>query len=368
MSEIKYKKTEALRTGFTTGTSVTAAVLACVYAIYGKTVKSSVIVKAPAGNIEVPVRYVFTGDDMAEASVIKDGGDDPDCTHGIKVIATVYKQRKKIANSFYRDLKELSVSNSFNCYTGKGIGIVTKEGLPVKVGEPAVNPVPRKVLKENIEDLIKVLGINEKPTVILTVPEGAIVAKHTLNAKLGISDGISILGTTGIVKPVSMDAFTATIDLSLNIAKSKRLKDVVLCFGRTSEDGARKVLNYPEESYVMMGDFLGYAVDKAKKMKFNVTVAGQIAKIFKAALEVENTNVKYSVFSPKQVAGLLTKLSVEDKYIKMFSEANTARHLYEIAEELKFKGLWENLVKYVAGKYKIKVLLFSYSGELLARA
>ncbi|GAB4435246.1 MAG: cobalt-precorrin-5B (C(1))-methyltransferase [bacterium] len=362
---MKEKKEGKLRTGYTTGTAATAAAVAGVYALYTKMVKSKVAVEAPAGRIEVPLKSVFYGEDVAEASVIKDGGDDPDCTHGIKIVATVFKQGVSMSE---REVTDLNISYTANFRTGVGIGIVTKEGLPVKVGEPAVNPVPRKMLKENVEKLIKTLGIKENPTIILSVPEGREVAKHTLNERLGVVKGISILGSTGIVNPVSLDAFTATIELSLNIAKKKKLNEVVLCFGRTSEEGARALLGYPEEAYVMMGDFFRYALDRAVKKGFNVILAGQPAKIFKAALEVENTNVKYGVFSPQEISGLLKRLSIEEHYIKRLSKANTARHLYEIVEKEKITGLWERLVQYISERYKIKVLLFSYSGELLAKA
>lgn len=362
---MKEKKESNLRTGYTTGTAVTAAAVAGIYALYAKMVQSKVAVEAPAGRIEVPLNSVFYGDDMAEVSVIKDGGDDPDCTHGLKIVATVFRQGEEKDEG---KVTVLNISSTVKFYTGEGIGIVTKEGLPVKVGEPAVNPVPRKMLKENVEKLVKTLGIKESPAIILSVPEGRKVAMHTLNEKLGVVKGISILGSTGIVNPVSLDAFTTTIDLSLNIAKKKKLNEVVLCFGRTSEEGARALLGYSEEAYIMMGDFFRYALDRAVNKGFNVILAGQPAKIFKAALEVENTNVKYGVFSPQQISELLKRLSLEERYIRKLSKANTARHLYEIVEKEKIIGLWERLVKYISERYKIKVLLFSYSGELLAKA
>lgn len=359
------KAREKLRTGFTTGTATVGAALSALKALYGSYVHSSVTVEAPCGELSVPIAHLFFGKDMAEATVIKDGGDDPDCTHGLRLVARVYKEKGEVP---FQGLNELKISEFFQCYTGEGIGIVTKEGLPVNVGEPAVNPVPRKMLKENLEKAIKALHIKERPIVILSVPEGKEAAKHTLNARLGIIDGISILGTTGIVKPISMDAFTATIDLSLNIAKKRGLKKVVLCFGRTSEEGAKAVLDYPEEAFVMMGDFFSYAVKAAKKKRLDVTVAGQLAKLLKVALGWENTNVKYAVFSPKELTALLSKLSMEERYIKLISEAHTARHIFEIVEKNNIEGLWERLVKYIACQYKIKVLLFSYRGELLARA
>ncbi len=359
------QENKGLRTGFTTGTAATAASLAALIALYEAETASFVLVSSPSGIIKVPVGSVFFSRDFAVASVTKDGGDDPDCTHGVEIVASVYKGGFNVDTSGFVELK---ISNSFRCYTGEGIGVVTTVGLPVRVGEPAVNPVPRKMLKENLENVVKKLGLKEAPVIVLTVPTGKEVAKHTLNERLGIKGGISILGTTGVVRPVSMEAYTATIDMLLERAKAKGLKEVVLCFGRTSEEAAMSLLNYPEEAYIVMGDFFGYALNKAKRMKFKVTVAGQPAKILKAAMDIDNTNVKYSVFAPEQLTDLLRRLSFDEGQINNISKAKTAKHIIEIVEQKRIKGLWERLVGYLAERHNIYVLLFSYEGELLARS
>lgn len=363
----KLKKRDNLRTGFTTGTAVTAAAVAGMYAVFCKQTKSFVDVCAPAGLLRVAVKYYCYNDEQAEVCVIKDAGDDPDCTHGIAIIAQIFKSLPD--KDFFKGKTKLKLSKLFECFTAEGIGIVTSEGLPVKVGEPAINPMPREMLKKNIEQVINDLSIKCKPLVVLSVPSGEEVARHTLNERLGIKGGISILGTTGIVKPISMEAYTATIDLSLTRAKKLGLKDIVLCFGRSSEDAAMNIFNYPAEAFVMMGDFFNYAVKKAKKMKFNVILAGQLAKTLKVCLETtENTNVKYGVFSPTQITELLKKLSVEPKTIELLSNAKTARHIMEIVEKEKISGLWEKIVKHVAERYNIDVCLFSYNGDLLAKS
>lgn len=360
------KKHDNLRTGFTTGTAVTAAAVAGMYALFGKQTKSFIDVWSPAGQLRVAVSYYCYNDEETEVCVIKDAGDDPDCTHGIAILAKIFKSLPEDTN-FFKGKTRLNLSKLFECYTAEGIGIVTSEGLPVKVGEPAVNPVPRKMLKKNIEQIIADLSIKSKPLVVLSVPSGEEVAKHTLNERLGIKGGISILGTTGIVKPISMEAFTATIDLSLKRAKKLGLKNIVLCFGRSSEEAAMNIFDYPAEAFVMMGDFFSYAVEKAKRMKFNVILAGQLAKTLKVCLETENTNVRYGVFSPSLITELLKKLSVDPETIQLLSNAKTARHIMEIVEKEKITGLWAKIVEYVAKTYNIEVCLFSYNGELLAK-
>jgi cobalt-precorrin-5B (C1)-methyltransferase len=351
-----------LREGFTTGSASTAAIIAALRALYLRESPSFVRIKAPAGVLKIPVKYVLFSDDTVTACVVKDGGDDPDCTHRVEIVAEVrnYEGRGETE-------KALNLSGKFAFIIGTGIGIVTMKGLGINVGESAINPVPRKMIKENVEAFLAENNIREKPCILLSVPNGAEVAKHTLNERLGIIGGISILGTTGIVKPVSLEAFTATIDVSLNIAKTKKLKTVILCFGRTSEDGAKKYLDHPAEAYVMMGDFFRYALDKARKKGFKVIVSGQPGKILKACLDSENTNVKYGIFSPVQTAELLMKLGIKKSDVKKLSAAKTARHMCEITGREKMGYVWESVVKFLAKKFGIKVMLFSYEGELIAK-
>lgn len=352
-----------LREGFTTGSATTAAIITALNALYKGKIGSFIEIISPAGILKIPVNYVCYNDIFSIASVIKDGGDDPDCTHGIEIIARVSKNK---IQEWIENYNQLNLSSEFYFFSGKGIGVVTKDGLSVKVGEPAINPVPRKMIKENAENFLKENKINEKPFILIEVPGGFEVSKHTLNERLGIVGGISILGTTGIVKPVSMDAFTATIDLALSMAKKKRVKNIILSFGRQSELSAKKILNLPEESYIMMGDFFRYAVDKAKSMGFNITVSGQPGKILKAGMESENTNVRFGEFSIKKTLQFLSKFC-EEKDLKVLAEAKTARHLAEIVEKNNIK-IWDKIAKLLSKREKISVLIFSYEGELLGRS
>lgn len=352
-----------LRQGFTTGSATTAVIISALNALYKGRYNSFVEISCPAGFLKIPVNYVCFDENFALSSVIKDGGDDPDCTHGIEFIAKISKNS---VDKWIKDYNHLNLSNNFYFFSGVGIGIVTKNGLSVKIGEPAINPIPRKMIKENVEKFLKENKILDKPYILVEVPEGYEISKHTLNERLGIIGGISILGTTGIVKPISMDAFTATIDLSLNMAKKKKIQDIVLSFGRQSELSAKRVLNLPEESFVMMGDFFRYAVDKAKSMGFNITVSGQPGKILKAGMDSDNTNVKYGEFSIEKTIKFLSNFcSKED--LKKISFAKTARHLAEIVAKNNIK-IWDKIARYLGEKEKISVLIFSYEGELIGRS
>jgi cobalt-precorrin-5B (C1)-methyltransferase len=355
--------TVKLREGFTTGSAATSAIVSALNCLYKKNSAFNVKIKTPSGYLNIPINYICYSNKFAISSVIKDGGDDPDCTHGIEIVAMVFRKPDK---EILKDANLLNLSQKFHFYSGKGIGIVTKEGLSVKPGEPAINPVPRKMIKDNVERFLELNGIKEKPYILIEVPEGGNVSKKTLNERLGIVGGISILGTTGIVKPVSMDAFTATIDISLSIAKKKGLKQVVLSFGRQSEISAKKILNLPDEAFIIMGDFFRYAINKAKSMGFKIIVAGQPGKILKASMDSENTNVKFGEFSIEKTIIFLSKFCSKD-VLKKLSFAKTARHLTEIAEKNKIK-LWDNIAMYLSEKENISVFIFSYEGELLGRS
>ncbi len=352
-----------LREGFTTGSASTAAIVAALNVLYKGRVYSFVSIKIPVGLLKIQVNSLFYSNNFCISSVIKDGGDDPDCTHGIEIIAKVSKNKKE---EWLKNAHELKLSDKFYFFCGKGIGLVTKDGLSVKVGEPAINPMPRKMIKENVELFLVENNVLDKPYIILEVPKGYEVAKHTLNERLGILGGISILGTTGIVKPISMDAYTATIDLSLNIAKKKKFKDIVLSFGRQSELGAKKILNFHEDAFIIIGDFFRYGVEKAKEMGFNVTLAGQPGKILKASMDYDNTNVKFGEFSMEKTLQFLSPFC-NSKELEKISHAKTARHLAEIIQKNNIK-LWDKIAEYLGKKERISVLIFSYEGDLIGRS
>lgn len=362
----KKKQKNILREGFTTGSAATASIIAAINALYAKKVPSFVKIFAPAGELNIAVHKYIYSDYYAKASVIKDGGDDPDCTHNIEIFAEVYLNSKHIDN---RSLNSLSISDVFDFFVGEGVGIVTKKGLPINIGEPAINPIPRKMIKENVEKLINLLEIREKPSIILSVPKGKEVAKKTLNNRLGIIGGISILGTTGIVRPISMSAFTSSIDIALNIAKEKGLDTVVLSFGRQSEESAMKLLDLPEEAFVMMGDHFDYTYNRAKKVGFkNIIISSQLGKLLKALLGYKNTNVKYGEFDIKEVINFFREIKIVKDEISFLTTAHTARHLLEIIENNKLFHILNRLTDKFCEKFKVGVLLFSYDGRLLARS
>ena len=266
---------------------------------------------------------------QARASVIKDAGDDPDVTNGAEIVASV---------SFLPDGEipadgvRLEQTGIFLC-GGAGVGRVTKPGLAVEPGEPAINPMPRRmILAAVLEGLGKETG--NPLEIVISVPRGEELAEKTLNKRLGIVGGLSILGTTGIVHPVSAEAWTATIEASLSVAKEAGLTEVVLSTGRTSEKGVQTLLALPEEGYAMMGDYLEFSLQAAARRGFtSIHLAGMWAKIMKAALEIPQTHVRHGALEVTDGLALLARLGADSSLLARLKEVNTAREIHERLHE-----------------------------------
>jgi cobalt-precorrin-5B (C1)-methyltransferase len=315
-----------LRSGYTTGACAAAAAKAAVLMLLGRPKPVTVEIPFPDGSrhgFAVHQGKVLSG--QAWASVLKDAGDDPDVTNGAEIKASVcFLPEEEPA----ADCVRLEQTAIFLC-GGKGVGRVTKRGLAVKPGEPAINPVPRRmILAAILEGLGSETG---KPIrVEISVPQGEELAEKTLNKRLGIMGGLSILGTTGIVHPVSAEAWTATIEASLSVAKETGLTEVVLSTGRTSEKGVQTLLSLPEEAYAMMGDYLEFSLLAAARQGFaTIHLAGMWAKIMKAALKIPQTHVRHGALEVADGLALLARLGAEPPLLASLKEANTAREIHE---------------------------------------
>ena len=255
-----------LRTGFTTGTCATAASKAALLSIINQKKIESVSVTLPKRTtIEIKIESCDFSKNEAKCSVIKDGGDDPDVTHGAEIIVNL-----SLTNS----------KNEVEIEGGEGVGIVTKPGLGLEINKAAINPTPKKMIKENIQEVGKNILKNNGVKIIISVPKGKELAPKTDNPRLGIVGGISILGTSGIVIPFSTASFAASIRQNLDVALAMGDKNVVLTTGGRSEDFAKKIIKLPEHCFVQMGDFSGYAIQQcAKKGIEKAFVVGFIGKL-----------------------------------------------------------------------------------------
>lgn len=316
------KQKKKLRSGYTTGACAAAAAKAALLTLSGQPVPAAVVIPFPDGS-----RHTFSlcrclkKKDFVLASVVKDAGDDPDVTNG----AEIGVELRWLAHDGEQDQ-----GGTVLFAQGRGVGRVTKPGLPLPVGEVAINPVPRKMIIAALDEAIPPA---KRPGLELRVfvENGAVLAEKTLNQRLGILGGLSILGTTGIVRPISTKAWTDTIEASMAVARAAGLAEVVLATGRTSEAAVQARLGLPEEALVMMGDYLRYALEAAQRHGFTtIHLAAMWAKLVKAALGVPQTHVRNGALDVRDAALLLAELGLPAQEQETMRQANTARHIYEL--------------------------------------
>jgi cobalt-precorrin-5B (C1)-methyltransferase len=344
---------KALRHGYTTGACAAAAAKGAALLLRDGRLAATVTIVLPTGEeAQFAMHRQELTPDSATCSIIKDAGDDPDITNGAEIVASV----------------SVKGTRGFIIEGGQGVGRVTKPGLAVTVGEWAINPVPRRMIEAEVR---RVLPEPTPVQVTITIPDGEELAKKTLNARLGIIGGLSILGTTGIVRPISAKAWTDTIDASVDVALACACTTVVLSTGRTSELVAQSQLQLREEAFVMMGDHVGYALTScSRKGVTEVVLACQFAKLLKIACGHEQTHVASSELDLGELAGWLRSEPAVAHLETVALHANTARHLLEESGNdpelvelvaLRAKGLGQKL----APNCKIKVLLAGYDGKVL---
>jgi cobalt-precorrin-5B (C1)-methyltransferase len=363
-AEIKEKKkTGTLKTGYTTGTTATAATKAALYAIlHGKTVDSVTVILPKGQTAKIKVAWTKIGQGTCTATCIKYGGDDPDVTHGAEICSTV---------SLTANPGVIEIDG------GIGVGRVTKPGLGLQIGSAAINPVPRKMLEQAVREVasewLKASGVN----VIISVPKGEEIAKKTDNPRLGILGGISILGTTGIVLPYSTASFAASIRQSLDVAIAMGSDTVVLTTGGRSEDFARELFStLPDHCFVQMGDFAGYSIKQcaAKKICKSI-IAAFIGKLTKMAMGVKQTHVAGSHVDMEFMASLALQCGADERIVEQIRHANTARHVSEIVTKYGIQGffdlvckkVYEQMREYANKEVEIEVIMFEFDGSVIGR-
>ncbi|RVW00035.1 cobalt-precorrin-5B (C(1))-methyltransferase [Mesobaculum littorinae] len=262
-----------LRRGWTTGACAAAATRAALMRLWGGAFPQEVSITLPRGERPVwPLAHADAGeaDDgtaWAEAGVVKDAGDDPDVTHGALIIARV-----------------AAAPGGVGFAAGEGVGRVTRPGLPIPPGEPAINPVPRQMIAGEVVRLAEALGRAPDIRVTISVPGGAALARKTWNPRLGIEGGISILGTTGVVRPFSCAAWIASIHRGIDVARAAGLPRVAGCTGAQSEAAVQALHGLPDHAMLDMGDFVGGMVKYLVRHPVpQLTVGGGVAKLAKLA-------------------------------------------------------------------------------------
>ncbi len=262
--------TTPLRRGWTTGCCATAAAAAAFEALLAGVAPRTVTVRLPrGGEANLAVAWSRCAGGEATAAVVKDAGDDPDVTHGAEIVVTVAPGRAGRGITFR---------------AGEGVGTVTRPGLPVAVGEPAINPTPRAMIGEALTALAALHGVAADLVVTVAVPGGEALAERTLNGRLGIVGGLSILGTTGVVVPYSCASWIHSIHRGIDVARAAGLEHVAAATGRTSEAAVQALFSLPDPALIDMGDFAGGTLKYLKNHPLpRLTVAGGFAKLTKLA-------------------------------------------------------------------------------------
>jgi cobalt-precorrin-5B (C1)-methyltransferase len=351
-----------LRKGWTTGTCAAAAARAAYEALLTGVFPGQVTITLPGGaqpSFALALEELGVG--FARAGIIKDAGDDPDVTHGALVIARVSHGPPGSGVAFR---------------AGEGIGRVTRAGLPLPPGEPAINPVPRRMIEAAIFEAASLFGGARDVIVEIAIPGGEEIAKRTLNARLGIIGGLSILGTTGIVVPFSCAAWIDTIHRGIDVARAAKLDHVAGATGATSEAAVRALHGLPEIALIEMGDFAGGMLKYLRTHEIpKVTIAGGFAKMTKLGQGLLDLHSKRGEVDLTWLAACSAEAGADDAFI---AQVKTARSAGEVLERARAEGFdiaapvaqaaWRTASKALHGSsIALEIAVFGREGELLAR-
>jgi cobalt-precorrin-5B (C1)-methyltransferase len=300
------------------------------------------------------------GADFARAGIIKDAGDDPDVTHGALIVATVRRAPPGTGVSFK---------------AGEGVGMVTRPGLPLPVGEPAINPAPRAMIRANLEEVAARLGAGVDAIVEISVPNGERIAKRTANGRLGILGGLSILGTTGIVIPYSCSAWIHSIHRGVDVARASGCAHIGAATGETSEAAIRALYGLPDHALIEMGDFVGGLLKYLREHPVpRLTIAGGPAKMTKLAEGKLDLHSKRGSVDLVALAGRIALAAGAPSLVSAIASANSGLHAFELAQDAGFDlpalvadGAWATAARVLAGQSgELETIVVGRDGRILA--
>jgi cobalt-precorrin-5B (C1)-methyltransferase len=289
----------------------------------GGSFPNPVAIRLPrGGSATFPLALAELGGDGARAGVIKDAGDDPDITHGALIVVETARAAQGAGISFA---------------AGEGVGTVTRAGLSLAVGQPAINPGPRALIRETLIDVAEKFGVAEPDlTVTIGIPGGARLAEKTMNARLGIIGGLSILGTTGVVIPYSCSSWIHSIHRGIDVARAAGLKHIAASTGATSERAVQRLYNLPDHALIDMGDFVGGTLKYLRRHPVErLTIAGGFAKLAKLAAGKLDLHSSRSRVDIRWLAGLLGDFGAEPVIVDAARAAGGASEILRLAGELR---------------------------------
>ena len=312
------KQDRPLRRGWTTGTCAAAAAKAAYVALVTGEFPDPVEVTLPRGERpSFALAMTRRNGDTATAGVVKDAGDDPDVTHGALICATVRAGVQGGGVTFR---------------AGEGVGTVTRPGLPLPPGEPAINPVPRQMIRDAIAEVAAAHGRPADADIEIAIPGGEALAAKTLNGRLGIIGGLSILGTTGVVVPYSCSAWIHSIHRGIDVARAAGLSHIAGATGTSSEAGVQKLLGLPEIALIDMGDFVGGMLKYLRTHPVpRITIAGGVAKMTKLAQGLTDLHSKRGEVDFATLAGFAAATGGSPSLCARIKNANTAAQAFALA-------------------------------------
>ena len=359
MKEYVVKEGQELRLGFTTGSCATAASKAGAVMLLTGEIQENVLLETPKGIIlNIEVEDITINEDSVSCKVIKDGGDDPDVTHGMKI------------SSMVRRIPEGIIIEG-----GVGVGRVTKEGLACGIGEAAINPIPRKMIKETLLEVAKKYDYTGGFKVIISAEGGEEVAKKTFNPRLGIVGGISILGTSGIVEPMSERALIDTIHVEIDSRTANGEEILLICPGNYGRDFALKEFGVDLETGIKCSNYIGEALDYSvyKGVK-KLMIIGHAGKICKVAAGIMNTHSRMADGRREIFAAHGAMAGATRDEVLRIMEATTTDEIDSILEEINLlEAVWktimdkivENLKYRLGDRCHIEVLTFTNGGRYI---
>lgn len=362
MDEYLYFRGKKLRYGYTTGSSATAATKAALMYLLDDSKHDipEVTIKLPSGNpLTISVNSLEKKENSVLASVIKDGGDDPDVTHGLEIYSKV----------------SLRNDSKINIFGGTGVGKVTKKGLPVAPGNSAINPVPLKMIRETVEEMLpEGFGAD----VEISVPKGEETAKKTLNAKLGIIGGISILGTTGIVKPMSEESWKASLAIELKMAlENAGNGEAIFLFGNRGKQYLSDNFDDNTSQAIVISNFVGYMFDRACEFEAKkIYFIGELGKFVKVAGGIFHTHSRVSDAKMEILTANALLVGESTENMKKIMASNTTEEATKYIEKTEVYNLLAEKAKQKCEEYcrrngwelEVETLIISAEKEVLGNS
>ena len=355
------KPSGPLRRGWTTGACATAATRAAYTALLTGAFPDPVTITLPKGHgASFALARADLGEGEATAAIVKDAGDDPDVTHLALVVSTVRRGAPGSGVTFR---------------AGEGIGTVTRPGLALAVGEPAINPAPRQQMTDTVADVARAHGDKGDVEIEIAIPGGVELAKRTMNGRLGIVGGLSILGTTGIVIPYSCSSWIASIRQGIDVARAAGVTHVAAATGATSEAAVRRIHDLPEIALLDMGDFAGGLLKYLRDHPIpKLTIAGGFAKIAKLAAGNLDLHSGRSRVDFDRLARLLGELGGDEALQDEARTANSSAQVLDLARRAGLPladriatGARETALGALSGGISVEVLIFDRTGALVGR-